>query len=248
MRPGLCRHSVDFGRFVSDKHARCSTPMVDLHCILEWKLVHSKEQFAERNNPEGVVRVDSECKFNAIDLVVAFCRNGRKHASKTLVKLKDRDHFSGSDIIYAKYPGSLHHIPLVSYRNAVKVMMLLPGENAKKNREKFAQILQQYFAGDHRLKEKLDKNKESLRLFHVLARNSFAAIQTAASHAQSDQTLAASATTETTSDTAAPDPNTHAFMSAVATAAADAAADANTAAGGNTAVDTSISGDQHPIY
>jgi hypothetical protein len=54
--------------------ARCSTPMVDLHCILEWKLVHSKEQFAERNNPEGVVRVDSECNFNATIWWLPFAR------------------------------------------------------------------------------------------------------------------------------------------------------------------------------
>lgn len=133
--------------------------MVDLHCILEWKLVHSKEQFAERNNPEGVVRVDSECNFNAIDLVVAFCRNGRKHASKTLVRLKDRDHYSGSDIIYAKYPGSLHHIPLVSYRNAVKVMMLLPGENAKKNRENLLRYCNNILQETTDLRKSLTKTK-----------------------------------------------------------------------------------------
>ena len=64
-----------------------------MRCILEWKLVHNKVQSAEHNNQEAIVRVDSECNFNAIDLVFNLCQNSRKHASNTLLRLKDRDHF-----------------------------------------------------------------------------------------------------------------------------------------------------------
>lgn len=79
-------------------------------------------------------------------------------------------------------------------------MLLLLGENEINNHVIFAQTLQQYFAGDQRIKETLDKNRESMNWFHVMARDSLAAFRTAASRPQSDQAIASSEVTSSTAN------------------------------------------------
>jgi hypothetical protein len=59
---------------------------------------------------------------------------------------------------------------LVSFKNAIKLVMALPGKNAKEARADFAHVLLQFIAGDSQLKVDIDKNAESSNLLNILAR------------------------------------------------------------------------------
>ena len=50
---------------------------------------------------------------------------------------------------------------MVSFANAIKLLMLLPGKLAQAHRSKFAQTLCQYYAGDAKLKAEIDRNAGS---------------------------------------------------------------------------------------
>ena len=167
----------------------CTKVCVMSFDFLEWKLVRETRKFASSNNPEGTVRVDTEFNMSAIDLVSAFCRAQRKAASKTIQRLLENESLSNSDMFYADISWSDRNIPLIPYRNAVKLMMLLPGKNAAKNREKFAEVLHQHYASDDKPMEDIDKNEVSNRLFEVMARATLAALLSA----QTDQAPAAAA-------------------------------------------------------
>jgi hypothetical protein len=66
-------------------------------------------------------------------------------------------------------------IGMVSFANAIKLLMLLPGKLAQAHRSKFAQTLCQYYAGDAKLKAEIDRNAGSSEWLHVLAREALAA-------------------------------------------------------------------------
>jgi hypothetical protein len=109
--------------------------------------------------------------------VNAVCREGRDQAGWTLRNLISSNRFNASDITYI-YFGKLRKIGMVSFANAIKLLMLLPGKLAKANRSKFAQTLYQYYAGDAKLvklKAEIDRNAGSSEWLHVLAREALAA-------------------------------------------------------------------------
>jgi hypothetical protein len=89
--------------------------------------------------------------------VNAVCREGRDPAGWTLRNLISSNRFNASDITYI-YFGKLRKIGMVSFANAIKLLMLLPGKLAKANRSKFAQTLYQYYAGDAKLKAEIDQS------------------------------------------------------------------------------------------
>lgn len=128
----------------------------------------------EYNVPCGTVRVTKELNFHATDLVNAVCRRGRNQAAWTLRYLITHKRFDESDFTYI-YVGTVKKIRMVSFANAVKLLMLLPGKLAQANRSKFAQTLYQYYAGDAKLKAEIDRNAGSSEWIHVLAREALAA-------------------------------------------------------------------------
>ena len=58
----------------------------------------------------------------------------------------------------------------VSFKNAIKLMMVLPGKNAKDGRANFVRGLLQFIACDAQLKAVIDRNAESNDLLNILAR------------------------------------------------------------------------------
>ena len=94
----------------------------------------------EYNVPCGTVRVTKELNFHAIDLVNAVCQKGRNQSGLTLQNLIAHKRFDESDFTYV-YFGTVKKIRMVSFANAVKLLMLLPGRLAQANRSKFAQTL-----------------------------------------------------------------------------------------------------------
>ena len=128
----------------------------------------------------GTVRITKELNINAIDLVSAVCRKDRNDAGKTLRRLIASEKLSGTDITYI-YVGATKKISMVSFTNAVKLLMLLPGKIAQANRGKFARILHQYYADSTVLKPQIDRNAASTELLHILAREALAAERAAES-------------------------------------------------------------------
>jgi len=203
--------------------------------ILEWKLVRERALFASTNNPKSTVRVDTEFNISAMDLVEAFCRKGRNYSGQTIRRLINSKRLAESDIIYVDRPGNENRIMLVPYRNAVKLMMLLPGDNAMKNRAKFAEVLHRYYASDD--KEDTDKNIVSEILFEAMAKATLAALN--AGHAQGDQTPAAAAAASSAAAAASA-----AALAAFAAAAPAASDSADMADDDNN--DDAMSGDNPP--
>ena len=134
----------------------------------------------------GTVRITKELNINAIDLVSAVCQKDRNGAGTTLRRLIAGEQLSDTDVTYI-YVGATKKISVVSFTNAVKLLMLLPGKLAQVNRGKFARILHHYYAGSAELKAHIDRNAASLELLHMLAREALTDERAAESqHAEKD--------------------------------------------------------------
>ena len=134
----------------------------------------------------GTVRITKESNINAIDLVSAVCSKDRNDAARTLKRLIASEKLSDTDLTYISV-GTTKKISMVSFTNAIKLMMLLPGKLAQVNRQKFAQILHQYYAGTAELKAQIDRNASSPDLLHILAREALATDRAAKpAHAEKD--------------------------------------------------------------
>ena len=63
-------------------------------------------------------------------------------------------------------------IKLVSFKNALELVMVLPGKIAKETRKKFCDILKRYMAGDQSMHDELDANAKSDSPIAQMARES----------------------------------------------------------------------------
>ena len=121
------------------------------------------------NIPHGTIRVTRDIMFHVIDLVWAVHgSNNRSYARVVLQRVIDSNALYESDFSYIQRG----HVKtqLVSFKNAIKLVMALPGKNAKLGRADFAHVLLHFIAGDTQLKAAIDKNAESTDLLNILAR------------------------------------------------------------------------------
>ena len=109
----------------------------------------------------GTVRITKELNINAIDLVSAVCQKDRNDAGTTLRRLIASEKLRDTDISYIFVGATNNKISVVSFANAFKLLMLLPGKFAQVNRGKFARILHQYYASCAELKAQIDRNAAS---------------------------------------------------------------------------------------
>jgi hypothetical protein len=65
--------------------------------------------------------------------------------------------------------------PVITFAGALKLIMILPGEAAKKHRSAMADILRRYFAGDASLLDEIERNQASDSPIAQMARASLAA-------------------------------------------------------------------------
>jgi hypothetical protein len=148
--------------------------------ILNWNPQHG----VDHNIPCGTVRVTPGWHINAIDLVFAVCQPAdRRIAANTLRRLINKKLLMESDITYVVHCQS-REIGIVSFPNAIKLLMLLGGRNAMIEREKFARVLYLFYAGDAELKSKIDDNAESKMWINILAREALKSERTAATDLQ----------------------------------------------------------------
>ena len=136
--------------------------------------------------PFGAVRMTKDLQFHAIDLIQTVCSTSRNYAGLILRRIVAAKQFFESDITYVVC--GVRKMPLVSFNQAIKLLMVLPGVKANAGRGKFAQVVHAFIAGDPELKTIIDENAESLHWFNVLARESLQADRAAASNRQTHET------------------------------------------------------------
>ena len=92
------------------------------------------------------VQVTDDGLMYAVDLVVALTGKDRNAAARDLRDLKP-DLFSPENIVERKTPGTGNeHTKLISFKNAILLIMALPGKIAKKTRVQFADIIRTHLA------------------------------------------------------------------------------------------------------
>jgi hypothetical protein len=150
--------------------------------VILWRPEHGEEHTI----PSGTIRITKDLHIHAIDLIQIVCNTNRNYAAQILRRIVAGNQFCVSDITFVVRGN--RKTPLVSFNQAFKLMMVLPGVKAKDGRGKFAQVIHAFIAGDPELKTKIDENAESLHWFNVLARESLQADRAAASNRQTHET------------------------------------------------------------
>ena len=115
-------------------------------------------------------RMTDDGLLYAVDVNMVMSGKDRNNAGRDLRDLPD-DVFSSTKFVERKMPGKGNgHTKLVSFENAIELIMVLPGKVAKETRAKFASIIRRYLAGDHSLIVEIRANAESESPIARLAR------------------------------------------------------------------------------
>ncbi len=116
------------------------------------------------------MRVTSDGLLYAVDLVMVVTGLARDQSGLVLRRLSD-EIFPSIKLIERKLPGKGNaHTKLVSFQDAIELVMVLPGKVAKETRTKFADIIRRYLAGDRSLIAEIQANAQSDAPIAQLAR------------------------------------------------------------------------------
>ena len=106
------------------------------------------------------------------DLIMVVCGQTYKRASETWISLSEerKNELSGNTGQF-KFKGRGEHLQsVITFPGAVKLMMWLPGDNAKTFRTKATDILTRYFAGDKSLLKEIEANANKTAPINEAAR------------------------------------------------------------------------------
>ena len=135
--------------------------------------------FAElvKTGRDSSVRLTDDLFLFTIDLVfVVSGSKTRNDAGTVLRRVLSDELFSNHKLSYRSFPGSGNDKTcIISFENAIELIMVLGGKGAKKARCKFAKIIQRYLAGDNSLISEIEANAASDSPIAELARASLAA-------------------------------------------------------------------------
>ena len=110
---------------------------------------------------DASVRVTHDGLLYAVDLVMVVTGKNRDDAGWTLRNIPE-DKFPSVKITDRKMPGRGNtHTKLLTFQNALELVMVLPGRIAKETRTQFANIIRRYLAGDHSLISEIQANAAS---------------------------------------------------------------------------------------
>lgn len=118
------------------------------------------------------VRITEDNLIFAVDLSMAVTGKNRDDAAKSLRNLPE-EIFLPAKFTYRSFPGKGNaNTKLVSFQDAIELVMVLPGKVAKETRVKFAEIIRRYMAGDQSLIAEIRTNGQSNAPISQLARAS----------------------------------------------------------------------------
>ena len=124
--------------------------------------------------PNGSMRLTNDGMIYAVDLVMLITSKNKNESAEVLRRLSD-EIFSESKLVSRNTGGRGNSkTKLISFADALELIMVLPGKMAKETRSKFADIIRRYLAGDATLVKELADNAASSNAVHVLARESLA--------------------------------------------------------------------------
>lgn len=117
------------------------------------------------------MRVTQDHMIYAVDLVMVMTGKDRNNAGRDLRDLSD-DTFQSTKFVDRKISNhGGHKTKLVSFEHALELIMVLPGDEAKRTRVQFADILKRYMAGDKTLIAEINANAASNSPIAQMARD-----------------------------------------------------------------------------
>jgi hypothetical protein len=119
---------------------------------------------------DSSVRITDDGMIFAVDLIMVMSGKSREDSSKTLRDLPE-EVFHTEKFSVKSMPGKGNgRTKLVTFKDAIELVMVLPGKVAKETRAQFAGIIQRYMAGDESLIAEIQFNAESSAPIAELAR------------------------------------------------------------------------------
>ena len=111
------------------------------------------------------------------DMIMCVCGKDQHDAARTWREMNpERVSEVGQFLSQYQFPGKgQSEQPVISFVGALKLVMFLPGEAAKRHRSAMADILRRYFAGDASLIDEIEANQASDSPIAQMARASLAA-------------------------------------------------------------------------
>ena len=110
------------------------------------------------------------------DMIMCVCGKNQNDAGEVWRKLSDdKKNEVQEKILNFQFPGKgQSEQPVITFVGALKLVMFLPGEAAKRHRSAMADILRRYFAGDASLIDEIEANQASDSPLAQMARASLA--------------------------------------------------------------------------
>jgi len=125
--------------------------------------------------PGGSVRFTDDGMLYAVELVMVITGKNRDDSGMVLRRLT-KAIFNLAKLTDRNTGGRGNSkTKLISFTNALELIMVLPGKMARETRTKFADLIKRYLAGDSTLVRELAENSDSTHPIHGLARQSLAA-------------------------------------------------------------------------
>ena len=124
--------------------------------------------------PGFSVPVYSDAMVDAKILAMGMTGKDSNQSCEVLRRLKN-EKFNKSKLLSMKLPGAGNKKTfVVHFKDAIQLIMVLPGDFAKETRAKFADIITRYFAGHHSLAAEVQANAQSSHPIAEMARESLA--------------------------------------------------------------------------
>lgn len=120
---------------------------------------------------DASVRVTHDGLLYAVDLVMVVTGKNREDAAKAIRDLSPH-HFQPEKFSCRQPEKGGHPTKLLTFQNALELVMVLPGRIAKETRTQFANIIRRYLAGDHSLISEIQANAASASPIAQMARES----------------------------------------------------------------------------
>ena len=122
---------------------------------------------------DSTVRV-IEGKLPVVDISMAMTGKDRNQAAEVIRRLPE-ELFPQSKMLYVD--SGNQRIKVVTFSDAIQLVMVLPGRMAKEIRVQFADIIRRYMAGDVSMHAELESNAQSTSPIAQMARGSLASEQ-----------------------------------------------------------------------
>ena len=116
--------------------------------------------------------IDGVQYLSVRDIIMVMCGKDANHSNEIWRRLPDQSKAEvNSYCVNLKFKGpGQKEQPVIQFQGAVKLLMWLPGENAKAFRSKAAEILTRYYAGDKTLLKDVWANAQSASPINEAAR------------------------------------------------------------------------------